>query len=134
MPYYSIISKVLEKWLETVCFKSVILEKTELKELVLPLLLHAGCLLLISTSWKSWASLFYRNENEHFDYFSMYKSLNFINKFNFFDSTKQSNNQTYAFWFHLVWFCSFSCLFCNCVIYLSDLFFPLFILLLLCIL
>ena len=61
----------LEKWLETNCFKGVILEKTGLKELGLPLLLYAGCSLSTCTSRDSSASLSYskENENEHFDYF-----------------------------------------------------------------
>ena len=55
----------------TSCFKGVILEKTGLKELGLPILLHAACSLSTCTSRDSSASLSYskENENEHFDYF-----------------------------------------------------------------
>ena len=60
-----------------VCFKSVILEQTGLKELGLPILLHAGCLLSTCTSCESSASSTDRKENEHFYYFKLVQKFRF---------------------------------------------------------
>ena len=79
MLFNQIIFKVLEKWLEAVCFESVILKQTELKKFTLLILLHTGGSLSTFTSCGSLASFNCKKGNDHLDYFSMYKNLNFIN-------------------------------------------------------